>query len=106
MKDFLVLPEYQPPIKDSESTNQNDNLAIVMEDYNGARDVIKETSKEKKTDGAEIKANANQEKIDLIDKVRMVLEFHSLQSKIPEFKCSKPKMRHTFFGIICLFLKV
>ena len=89
MKDFLVLPEYQPPVKDSDNTNQNDNLAIVIEEYNGARDVIKETSKEKKTNGAENKTIANQEKKDLIDKVKIVEKFHSLSSK---FKYSKPEI--------------
>ena len=51
MKKFLVLPEYQPPSRNTNNqtdTDGNGNLALLLEQYNGARDIIKEPKKDKK----------------------------------------------------------
>ena len=51
MKKFLVLPEYQPPSRnknDQTDTDGNGNVALLLEQYNGARDLIKEPKKDKK----------------------------------------------------------
>ena len=51
MKKFLILPEYQPPSRNTNNqtdTDGNGNLALLLEQYNGARDIIKEPKKDKK----------------------------------------------------------
>ena len=50
MKKFLVLPEYQPPSrnKNDQADTGNGNVALLLEQYNGARDIIKEPEKDKK----------------------------------------------------------
>ena len=50
MKKFLVLPEYQPPSRNTngQADTGNGNVALLLELYNGARDIIKEPEKDKK----------------------------------------------------------
>ena len=44
-----VQPEYQPPIRSNDSTNPNSNVAINLEQFNGARYALKEVKKDKKS---------------------------------------------------------